>query len=386
VAGFAAGLLALCGPAFPQSQLPSDPSASTIPISTWRLETTVFGGWESNALRDQPDGASDYLYGIRAVLAHEQRSPRGQVSLSLDGSGRWYREVEGRDRWEGSGNLAVSRLLSERTTLGLSGGYSRRFSDGLQVLNDLGLQVALTRSEALDAGGRLDVRLTQRMRWSADVRYDRVDFDSNDLVNTDSLRAGSSLARRIGRRDDLSISYSYRRTSREPVFDAHSSSLGWGHTFSARLSMSIDAGASYVPFRSVSAEGSGDGVWSSYGGISLTGTGRRSSLSFSYRKGITPGFGLGRNLDSDIVNVALSAALGRNGNLTVSGTRAWSRQVFASSERFRGDYADVRLSRRLGRHFGLSLRYGYRRREIQEGVPVESHSAGLAVTYTIGPP
>jgi hypothetical protein len=305
--------------------------------------------------------------------------------LSVDGSGRWYREVEGRDRWEGSGNLAVSRLLSEKVTLGLAAGYSQRFSDGLQVLNDLGLQVPLTRSEALEAGGRFDVRLTQRGSWSADFRYDRVDFDSDELVDTDSLRAQTSLARRIGRSDELSLSYSYRRTNRESPFDAHSSFLGWGHTFSPRVSVNIDAGASYVPASSTSAEGDGGGLWSPYGGVRLTGTGRRSSVVLSYRKAITPGYGLGRNLDSDIVNMAVSTSLGRNGTLTVSGTLAWSNDVLVPTERFRGDYADARLSRRFGRRLGMSLRYGYRRREVEAGVPVDSHSAGLSITHTIGP-
>jgi hypothetical protein len=118
----------------------------------------------------------------------------------------------------------------------------------------------------------------------------------------------------------------------------------------------------------------------------LTGTGRRSSLTLTYRKGITPGYGLGRNLDSDIVRLTVSTALGRNGSLAITGTHTWSRDVFVSTERFTSDYAVVDLSRRFGRHVGLSLSYAYRRREVEESVPVGSHRAGLSIGYALGGP
>jgi hypothetical protein len=110
-----------------------------------------------------------------------------QLSVSVNGVGRW--RLGGRLNGELSGGLSYFRMQGEVRPVGYStfqlGGHSVLFSD----LYELALAVERTSSFGFNLGGAADLRVNQRLGFTADVRYFNGRTLSASLVASEVLNA-----------------------------------------------------------------------------------------------------------------------------------------------------------------------------------------------------
>jgi hypothetical protein len=343
----------------------------------WRLGATLYGGWDSNPL-DLPDGPSDRDYDLGANLEWGAGGRRGVFGLSADGSRLLYEELKDRNAWRGAATLTMGRRLSRDSVLAVTGGARYDYTD--QFLLVPGISGPLPRTIALGGfgDGRLDLKVARRTSWSNGVRYEGVDFEGEDLVDTRSLRARSSVAQQVARRDHLSVTYEFVRAWWEArASDSHAALIGWKHKFSKQWSITIDSGASRLKPPDPSTAEAG---WFFAGGAALERVSAAAAFSLSYRRSVTPGYGVGQLVDSDTVEASATVPVGRRVDLRVAGAGDRSRDPFDPAYRSQGGYLDSSLAVRLVGAVGLTASYRYHAREDIGRPRVHEHRAGLALT------
>ncbi len=360
----------------PDSAQESLPLPSVVP--GWRVGARLYGGWDSNPL-DLPGGPSDRDYELGASLECGNEGRRGVFGLSAEGSRLLYEELKERNAWRGAAALTMGRRVSRDSVLSVAGGVRYDYTD--QFLLVPGISAPLPRTVALGGygDGRLDLKLAHRTSWSNRVDYDGVNFEGEELVDTQSLRARSSLAQQVARRDHVSATYEFvrawwgTRTS-----DSHAAVLGWRHGFSGQWSIEIDSGVSRLAAHDPSMA---EAKWFFTGGAALEGGSAAALFSLSYRRSVTPDYSVGGLLSSDIVHASATVPLGGRVELRVAGAGDRSRNPFDPTYRAQGAYVDSSLAVRLVGPVGVAASYRYHVREYTEA-PVRDHRVGLALTTT----
>jgi hypothetical protein len=355
------------------------------PTSTFLFSLGLHGGYESNIEFFVPDGPSDAWGALRASLSHTKRSQRGHFSLSLDGAGTRYQDNRSFDRIDGSGSIAASRQLSERSTLSFTGGASYLPTELSRTLITAGLVLPRDSTLGITGGLGLDVRSGERGTIGINLLYDRIDFESPDLLDTQSANATFRLIRKLSTRSDLSFTYGFLRTYvEESRFDNHWAALGWTRQFHRRLSLSLASGAGYS--REPLDTGGVAQSWHYYGTAGLDGKIRRATVSIQFRRSINPAYGLGGNLLSSGALLSASIPIGRRALLSFSGVHTWSEDPTSKTEQFSSDDGTGSFTFQFLRDLGMTLAYGYRRSDPAEGEVLESYRASIGFVYTFSRP
>jgi hypothetical protein len=355
------------------------------PTSTFLFSLGIHGGYESNIEFFVPDGPSDAWGTVRASLGHTRRSPRGHFSLSLDGAGTRYQDIRTFDHIDGAGSIAASRRLSERSTLSFSGGASYLPTELSRTLITSGLVLPRDSTLGISGGLGLDVRSGDKGTIAINVLYDSIDFDSPDLLDTQSANGTFRLSRKLSTRSDLSFTYGFLGTFVEDSrFDNHWAALGWTRQVHRRLSLSLASGLGYSrePLETDEvAEG-----WHYYGTAALDGRIRGATVSLQFRRSVNPAYGLGGNLLSYGALLSASIPIGRRALLSFSGVHTWSEDPTSQTEQFVSDDGTGSFSFQFLRDLGMVLAYGYRRSDPAAGEVVESYRASIGFIYTFSRP
>jgi hypothetical protein len=353
-------------------------TAPKAPFVGWRLGSTLYAGWDSNAL-DIPDGPSDYDYDLGLDAGWGRQSRFGMFGLGVEGGRRLYAEFDGRNAWRGAGTLSAGRQVSRNAVVTLAAGARYDYTDEFLTVPGVGTQLPRSNAWGTSADGRLDLRLARRTFWTNQARYESLEPEQPvDLPYTRSLRARSTLGGQLARRDELSVVYEFLYSSwGTETADSHAGLLGWTHGFSDRWSVQLEAGVSrLVPPGAVDS----GATYPFAGGVALAGDAGRASVRLSYRRGASPGYGTERLLYSDVVEASANVPIGRRLALGVTGGGDRGRDPFDASYRADGAFVDVKLGLSIARRLGLVGSYRYRRREASVDLPVEGHRVGLALT------
>ena len=353
--------------------------------STYSFSLGLYGGYESNIEFFVPDGPSDAWGSARASLSHTKRSPRGNFSLSLDGAGTRYQDNRSFDRIDGSGSLAASRQLSERSTLSFSGSASYLPTELSRILITSGVQLPRDSTLGISGGLGLDIRSGEKGTVGFNLRYDRIDFESprppGHPVRECDLPAQSQAEHPQRSLVQLRLPPDLRRgvQVRQPLGRAR---VDAPDPPAPVLSVASGAGYSREPIETGELAES----WHYYGTAGLDGRIRRSTINLQFRRSVNPAYGLGGNVLSYGALLSWSIPIGKARLPDVRGVHTWSEDPTSQTEQFVSDDANASLSFQFVRELGMSLDYGYRRSDPAAGEVVESHRASIGFIYTFSRP
>jgi hypothetical protein len=201
------------------------------------LTGSLYGGWDSSVLADQPgstidtrgDSTSGTLAGGTLGLVFSRRARRFDFGAQVDTSARYYPEQQ--DLTSGAYNAGVGMNieLTRRTRLGLNQtiGYQPFYqlslfpsvSDpilgGLPVPSNLDYVVSRSSGWVYDTSVSLDRQLSRRANLSAFYQRSASDFDVSDTTGAPAFdvnyqNAGFRFTRDIARGIALRAGYAYR--------------------------------------------------------------------------------------------------------------------------------------------------------------------------------
>lgn len=373
----------------PAPQRPTDAPPGEIPAGggptrTWQVFLGLYGGYATNVDFVTPEDPGDTGLVGRASLAHTRRSERGEVNFSLQGGGVHYRELTDANHLDGAAGLGFRYRLSSRASLGLDASASYLNSDVSQTLIGAGLQLPRTQTLGYGGGLRLDVSPGERTSLGLSVRYDDLDFDAPELLDTESAHAGLVLSRRMSARSSLSLSYGFLRTNDlSQGFDSHEAALGWSRILAPRLTLSLAGGPGYA--RDPLAGDQGE-RWYYYGTAGLTGQIRRSTVNLQLRRSSNPAYGLGGNRLSYGASFSAGIPFGRRARLALTGVHTWSEDPIGQASDYVTDDGTAAFTLTFLRRLGLSLGYGYRRNDPEDKPVVTSHRGAVGLTWSYSRP
>jgi hypothetical protein len=267
-----------------------------------RLSTEVYGQGHFVYYRDEEDyNETEQLY--RASLNHqatEHLSWGGSGSYTIDNqidrdvemTGLTLGTVERRQQsYRGFGNL----IVAERTSVNLSGGYSREDFDDAEFWENWGADASLGVSHR--------PRSWPRTVLQAQANYRHYRFDRDQRFTADYFG---------GIRET--------RVAEASTTDNCALSLGLGHDLTERLNIGINGGARYT-FRKSESEvryryifgdeilddepvedSSDDDVWGFVGSADLTHRGERSEVSVGLSHDLQPASGSGETVERTSLN------------------------------------------------------------------------------------
>jgi hypothetical protein len=367
---------------------PGDPTARrgerapVVPISTWVFSLGLSGGYESNVdFFASEDVSGDYLGSASASIGHSRRSARGQFNFSVYGGGFRYRNTSDRDRVDLSGYLGGSYQASPRVTFSYSGYGSYVPADRSRVLIISGVQ--LPPDQTIGYGGTLgmEAHTGEKTTFSMRGGYDRVNFESEEFVDTASAHAGFRFGRKLSPRSDLYLFYDFLRTEdAQADSDNHQAALGWSHLVGRALTFSVASGAGFS--RQPRTPDSSGERWYYYGTAGIDGRIGRSTIALQGRRSANPAYGIGGNVLSWGAALSLGIPIEKWGNLALSGVNTWSEDPATKTSAYVSQDAGASFSVRVVRHLALVLSYGYRRIDPETTAASQSHWAAVSINYT----
>jgi hypothetical protein len=384
-------LLAISASARAQADLDTsseDAPASTlqsVPPPGWRLATTLYGGLDTNPL-DAPDGPSDLESDLAAKASYGSPGRGGRFGFSLAGARRWYATYSERNIFRGAAQIAALSRLSRRSTATFEAGATYDYTDNLLTLTDLGLQLPRTKALSLHTAAGFQQRLSRRTDWLSEFRFARVTFESDQVIDTDSLHVASSITQRFGARsrDALSLLIAFDRTGwTSAKTNASSFALSWTHSFRRTMAIELTGGASRMGSPATPVAPSDVHVFA-LGSGRLTRSTDRSSLELSYRRSLSPGYGFGQFLYSQIASCSASHLFATRWVFAIDATLDRSSNPFQQSRQFDSRYVNAALTLRTRGRLSTTLSYRYRYRDSSTGAPIDGSQVGLAATLELG--
>jgi hypothetical protein len=355
----------------------SQGTSEELPVAGLQINASLGGGWDSNA-SFQPDGLDSATAFGQAGLARTWLSPQWTTVANVGAGGSVYQISDASRRYQLGGGLATTGRLGTLTTLTLGGGGGTEYTDELNDPATAGLVLPITRSRRLQGQASLTRVLGEQTQLAVGGDYGRYYFDSEELSDSEGITATAALTRTVSPQTDVTFGYGfqsnqYERESRSRV---HTLSVGFGRRLSSRTSLSLSVGADRRNYEGIASR------WVFSGDAALNLQGRRTSLSFSFSRGVTPGPGLGQDRILNLFSVVLSSTLRPWAMLSLSGSRGINQDPVDPDIDYTTDSVDLGLRLRLTQTLGLAPQLRYRRRGEVAGTPaVNSFRLGLALDY-----
>jgi hypothetical protein len=351
----------------------------------WEYAFGLGAGWDSNIDFVATKGPRGGSLSPRAGLARVFTSRHGQLRATA--AARWTEYPDQKDLRGYYGDASLEGYYGSRRT-GVWGTATYGLGDSAwsQLLIEQGVAVPRVKMRSLTASGGVFRTVGRRSTLRMEGRFYRTEFDSDLLVDGETVRAGVGLERQLGSATSATLGYSFERMRADrPGGDylTHYGSLQWTHALSRRSGVLLEAGASYTP-NAARAELEHD--QSFFGGASFSRAVRRSSLTAFVRREVAPALGIGISRLTLRTGVRASVPVGRAWSMRVDASHVQpDRRAAADREDGSSDDVFFVLSRRLGRRIGLSSETRYRRGGATSRMPeVTGFQAGLFLTV-IGP-
>lgn len=366
----------------PPSEEPKAPAEvpGTAPQQPWQGYASALGIVDSNVSFESPNSPGDYGFSLETRLSRLFRSRRGQFNLDLQGDALVYRELSEFNHLDAALRFAGNHQSSLKLVWSYGGNVGYQTTDTLPILIDQGLQLVRAHALSLGANAGIDYRISRNTSLRIGGQFERISFDTLTLVDTSSADGSLALARRLGPRDELSLSYGYRYAGGENVSDSiHELTLRWNRPLTRRFGFDVGGGEGYAPASVAHPQGR----WFIVGAAGAQGRVRRALLSVRISREAVPAYGLGDIQLSDILSLVLSVPVGRRLTIVGSATGARSRDLHGSYLRETSAYANLSAAFRLARRTSLALGYRYRYNDPIVAAPVDSHRASFGVAYGV---
>jgi hypothetical protein len=370
-------------PPAPQSPSPPDPEPAIRPTSGWEPLLVVEGVYERNVGFTALDGPDAYLGSLKVSLARWQRTPRGSVRLEVVGSGFAYREPVDETRSDAGASAEISRRLSSRVNLSLSGSYDYGHTDNERALIESGVLLPVVRTRSGSAAGDLSWRLAEQTTLSLSGTWRRVDFDSDLFLDTAQWTGGAALSHRLSRREEVALRAQVLRTEDDLGTRYNpSASLDYTYRFARDFRVTLGTGVGWNEnVDSVDVEAP-EGRWDVLISGGLQGRLRRAFLSVRYRRGLQPAVGLGRTDLTDSIDLNALVPVGRRLELLATGVLALRTEASGEERRTRSADVFTGVALRLARKLRFVAGYRFRVRDSPlETEAVRNNRASLSLAW-----
>jgi hypothetical protein len=255
--------------------------ASTTSNKSLIFVGSLYGGWDSSVLADQPgstvnagDATSGSLAGVTAGLVYRYDGRRFDFGANVDTSARYYPQQQDLNSGAYYGGIGMNIELTRRTRLGLNQNIGYQPVYQLSLFPNLGdpvlgappvpsnLDYAASRSSGwiYDSGVSLDRQLSRRAQVSAFYRRGMSDFDVSSTTDSPAFdvnyqSGGFRFTRDLARGVALRVGYTYRTgdfqnavdDADDSATDAHEIELGVNYgrqlSFSRRTTFSFSTGS-----------------------------------------------------------------------------------------------------------------------------------------------
>jgi len=346
------------------------------PVPSWDFFGRVGAGWESNP-RFAPTGSEDSTIGsVGGGLLFQRVNPRG--AFQLGGTGRYvrYPKDPDLDRFNGRGDLLLTRRLSPRSLFNLSS--STELADGLssRLLVDSGLLYnARVRTLSNWSSASLEQRIGDRSAFVVDAEAEIVTFDDPALRDGHQIVAMASLSRQTSAHTNLGANYSHVWSSRSGV--TVGSDLVFG-SFSARPGQ-----RTLVNLSAGGTRGTVTGRWEPYGVAQFVVNTRRSSFTLRASTTVSQAYGLGRERAVAMAGATVTRLLGRRASFSLGASYSRSTDVISDvtgdSGAFETGEATATLDLPLSGHFGLESTGYYQVRRSPQADVLDIRTGGVTV-------
>jgi hypothetical protein len=342
----------------------------------------VEGVYEENVGFTIPPGPDDYFGSIQASLTRWRRTRRKEIGVTLGGSGYVYRELKDRNRADGSAALRISSQMTRRMQGSLEGRFSYGHTDTEGLLVGNAILLPLVRTLAGEANGGLSWRLGERTSFSLDGGWQRVDFDSETLIDTQLWTTAARLAHQVSRREELSLRVQFMRVE-DAVSTRHEPGAFLGLTSRLSKNVSLDLSAGAGRSETVSGVEAAPLSWTAQATAGLTASMRRGFLSLRYQHGLQPVPGLGVTELTDFASLGMVLPVGRVLELIANGSFALRGDTGNAGIR-RTREADafgggaLRLARRLRLVVGYRFRY---RDDPRLGMEIRNNRGSVSLAW-----
>jgi hypothetical protein len=329
------------------------------------LNGSVYGGWDSSVLADQPgstvdtrgDSTSGSLAGGTVGLVYRYDGRRFDFGANVDTSARYYPQQQDLTSGAYYGGIGMNIDLTRRTRLGLNQtiGYQPVYQ--LSLFPSLGdpilgaapvpsnLDYVASRSSGwiYDSAVSLDRQLSRRANVSAFYRRSMSDFDVSTTTGSPAFDvnyqyAGFRFSRDIARGVGLRLGYAYRTGSfanaeggtEDDTAEAHEIELGVNYarqlSFSRRTTFSFSTGSTLF-------EVQGRRNFTIVGDAALRHQfGRNWLSSIAYNRGVGFITNFSGPLLSDNVSARLDGLLGQRWMLSFNGGLSAGRVGYGADE------------------------------------------------------
>jgi hypothetical protein len=213
-------------------------------------------------------------------------------------------------------------------TVGISGGLGGVLGTDDTILNAFGQR--LINSSA----AQVNVLLSPRSSLTFSGGYSELYFVDQDLLNSTEIRAQAGYNYQLTKKDTVGVAYlfdGFRYSNFPQSIDTHSALLSYGRRITGRLAFQASAGPEYAIFQNGLASGTPGGTtspssssqlyWSLY--TALRYQLQRTGLYASYSHGVTGGSGVLAGAIGDTVQGSVSRQISRtlNGDINLGYAR-----------------------------------------------------------------
>lgn len=375
----------------PPGEAPQAPAPTIDPLepprpAAWQFALGAGLAWNDNIDFRAVDGRSDVMLIPRGSIARVFRNPRGELRAAASGFWTGYREQKDFRQYFAEFGLDGTYNSSPRTAWQASASYGIGDSASARILREQGVALPRVKTRSLDGTLGVSHSMGQRSALHIEGRFQGTDFDSPDLIDGGSARVAVGLDREIGDRTTAGIGYALEHVlSDRPdgSYLTHFASVQWTRVVSRRVAVLLQGGASSTP---EAARVGLEQAQSFFGGASVTGKIKRSSVTLFLRREVAPAFGTG---DS---RLDLRSGL----RATIAMGRAWELRIDTSHVRPDGPSARTAqgasydgfasLGRRLGGWLEVSADTRFRRLDAAGGLPeIQELQAGVFLSLLTGP-
>lgn len=368
-------------PASPTPIAPNRPgdesqAAPAVPVAPWSLNLSLVETWDTNP-RFTGDENGSRVDAIATRLTYTKQRTRAGISFAGDGSLQRFREPT-EDLWTAGGTLTGFVRPSSRLTLTLNESLAYTLTRRAPQLTEAGLLLPLGRALINASTAGLSLRLSAGTTLAADVRYDRVVFDSNELLDGSQVGTDAVLSRQFGRNDLLSLAYGYRHSlALATSVDTHTAAVGLRRSLGPRWSASALLGVS-----SLTPPPGESRRLSPTAALDIGAAYPWSSFNLRYRRDVSQAFGLGRDRVGDLVSLVVRRNIGRKLSLSAEGGYGLSRDPFDPDFRFDTHRYEGDVQYRLFRDLDVVVGYTFTRNVTREPAEtLDSHMWQVGLNY-----
>ncbi|TDI97678.1 MAG: hypothetical protein E2O73_10910 [Deltaproteobacteria bacterium] len=370
--------------------------------------------YESNVLYRKNNEQSDLITRVVPKLRLDLEGDRGHARVWGRLDSRMYQDVTDLDAVDQFFGWDVDQRLSPRFSVYSEGRLA--YVEHLDPVEE-GFGDGRPDQRRLQAQAGLRYALTPASSLSASFGYLELDFSFADIEpangrrDSESRWGALSYVRNLSPRDQILASLSYQETDFSSVGsglvglasetdETLAGSIGWSRAWSPAWTTRFTAGLRRLESETEAAD---DRTLGLVGGVELTRTFERGSLSLSYERESRPSSGLGSTLDTDNFEASYRAQLSERLSLKILGEYDHYRSATESRlETPLGSItiddeidtttltASVRLDWRIRKRLFTFVSYRYRDQSSDGVRPVGEYYShrvmlGFQYAYPIGP-